>query len=327
MAAQASYTGGIASMKQEAVLEFEAAADAIIAGDAATLERLLRENPELVRARSTREHRATLLHYVSANGVEDFRQKTPKNVVKIAEILLASGAEIDAEADMYGGGATTLGLAATSIHPERAGVQIPLMEILLSHGATIDTGGGVSCKTRGAVIGCLANGRAQAAEFLAKRGARLDLEGAAGVGRLDLVKGFFNPDGSLKAIATTAEMEAGFNWACEYGRTAVVEFLLERGVDAASQSGGMTGLHWAAHGGHIEIINLLLQRNAPLEVRNSYGGTVLGQALWSSINSGFDIDYVPVIEGLIAAGAKVDHGCFTGNKRIDEALRRHGAKS
>src|ERR1700686_2958367 len=186
------------------------------------------------------------------------------------------------------------------------------MEILLNHGAIIDIG--VSSTKRGAVIGCLANGRGQAAEFLAQRGAHLDLEGAAGVGRLDLVKRFFNPDGSLKANATKAEMEAGFQWACEYGRTAVVESLLETGVDVA------------AHGGHMEIIKLLLARNAPLEVKNTYGGTVLDQALWSSVNSGLDIDYVPLIEGLIAAGAKVDPSCSTGNKRIDEVLRRHGAK-
>src|SRR5262249_3460480 len=47
------------------VSAFEAAVDAIVAGDLATLEKLLRENPKLVRARSTREHRSTLLHYVS----------------------------------------------------------------------------------------------------------------------------------------------------------------------------------------------------------------------------------------------------------------------
>ena len=312
--------------KDSPVSIFESAADAIFAGDLTTLARLLREDPELIRARSTREHRATLLHYVSANGVEDFRQKTPKNIVAIAELLLAAGAAVDAEADMYGGGATTLGLTATSVHPEKAGVQIALMETLLSHGATIDAGGGESYTKRGAVIGCLANGRAQAAEFLAQRGARLDLEGAAGLGRLELVKSFFSPDGSLQANATKAQMEAGFKWACEYGRTAVVKFLLERGVAVASESGGMTGLHWAAHGGHLEIIQLLLERNAPLEVQNIYGGTVLGQALWSSINSGLDVDYVPVIERLIAAGAKVNPKWSTGNKRIDEALRRQFAE-
>src|SRR5207245_160323 len=66
------------------VSRFEEAADAIVNGDIATLERLLRQDPELIRTRSTREHRATLLHYVSANGVEGFRQKTPRNVVQIA---------------------------------------------------------------------------------------------------------------------------------------------------------------------------------------------------------------------------------------------------
>jgi hypothetical protein len=51
------------------VSAFEAAADAIVTGDVATIKRLLREHPDLIQARSTREHRATLLHYVSANGV------------------------------------------------------------------------------------------------------------------------------------------------------------------------------------------------------------------------------------------------------------------
>ena len=39
------------------------------------LARLLAEHPDLARQRSTRDHRATLLHYVSANGVEDFRRE------------------------------------------------------------------------------------------------------------------------------------------------------------------------------------------------------------------------------------------------------------
>ena len=59
------------------VSKFELAADAIVSGDVMALKDLLRENPELVRARSTREHDAPLIHYVAANGVEDFRQKTP----------------------------------------------------------------------------------------------------------------------------------------------------------------------------------------------------------------------------------------------------------
>src|SRR5262249_35286063 len=67
--------GGLAR-DNSPVSTVEAAVDSIVNGDLARLEELLSENPELARARSTREHRSTLLHYVSANGVEDFRQKT-----------------------------------------------------------------------------------------------------------------------------------------------------------------------------------------------------------------------------------------------------------
>lgn len=98
------------------VSKFEAAVDAIVSGDAARLELRLSENPELVRARSTRAHRSTLLHYVSASGVEDFRQKTPKNIVEITKLLMKSGADVNAESDAYGGRSTTLGLTATSWH-------------------------------------------------------------------------------------------------------------------------------------------------------------------------------------------------------------------
>jgi hypothetical protein len=145
------------SRKSSSIARFEAAADAICNGDVKTLERLLREEPKLIHARSTRESKATLLHYVSANGVEGYRQKTPKNIVKIARVLLDAGAEVDAEADVYGGGATTLGLVATSIHPFRAGVQNPLMQILLDRGAEIDhrTSAG---NRQDAVVGALANG-------------------------------------------------------------------------------------------------------------------------------------------------------------------------
>src|SRR5207244_2325668 len=152
----------------------------------------------------------TLLHYVSANGIEDFRQKTPKNIVEITKLLLDAGADVNAESTAYGGGSTTLGLAATSCHPENAGVQIPLLELLIERVAVID-----GPEAGRAVTGCLHNGRGKAAEFLASRGARLDLEGAAGVGRLDIVKSFFNDDGSLKASATQAQMKDGFAWACE----------------------------------------------------------------------------------------------------------------
>ncbi|HEY6327780.1 MAG TPA: ankyrin repeat domain-containing protein [Blastocatellia bacterium] len=286
------------------ISQFEAAVDAIVEGDQAGLERLLRENPNLIRMKSGRIHHATLLHYVGANGVEGFRQKTPANIVQITKALLAAGADVDAVADIYGG-STTVGLVATSIHPRLAGVQNMLMELLLDRGASIDTPG--SRRSR-AINDCLANGRPEAAELLARRGAALDLEGAAGVGNLDLVKRFFEEDGTLKAIATKEQMESGFAWACEYGRTAVVDFLLNRGMDVnvPLRHHGQTGLHWAAAGGHLDTVKLLLDRGARVNAPDqTWGGTPLGWALHQWVEDRQE-SYYPVVATLVAAGATVN---------------------
>ena len=294
------------SSRNSPVSQFETAVDAIVSGDSAALGQLLRENPDLVRMRSNREHRSTLLHYVSANGVEDFRQKTPRNIVEIAKMLLEAGAQVNAESEAYGGHSTTLGLTATSWHPENAGVQIPLLEVLIGHGAAIESADG------GAVVACLANGRKQAAEFLAAHGARLDLEAAAGVGRLDVVKSFFDHDGSLKPTATQNQMKDAFTWACEFGRTEIVDFLLRHGVpiEAKLRHHGQTGLHWACYGGYADTVRLLLERGAPVEVKDdAFGGTPLGWALyaWNNSPGGANHDgYHHVVSLLVNAGAKLD---------------------
>lgn len=283
------------------ISRFESAVDAVVAGDVATLERLLGEDPQLVRERSTRLHHATLLHYVGANGVENYRQKTPKNTVKIAEVLLKAGADINAAADIYGG-SDTLGLAATSVHPFLAGVQPALMDVLLEHGASL--------RDERLVNACLANGRGQAAEHLAKRGAHLDLEGAAGVGRLDLVKTFFNEDGGLKDTATQRQMERGFTWACEYGRTSVVDLLLRAGMPVDAMPHGETGLHWAAYSAHLDILKLLLDRKAPIQVKDRrHGGTPLEWALYAWGDPPVEAvpgNYYEVVARLVAAGATPD---------------------
>jgi hypothetical protein len=132
------------------VLEFESAVEAVVNGDLAALEDALRRDPALVRARSSRvccfdppAHRVTLLHYVAANGVEAYRQKTPPNAVEIARALLQAGAEPDALADMYGAECTTMSMLVSSSHPAEAGLQVPLVELLLDFGAAIE-----GCGTR-----------------------------------------------------------------------------------------------------------------------------------------------------------------------------------
>ena len=313
------------SQKSSLVAQFETVADAICNGNLKTLKRLLREAPQLIHSRSTREHKATLLHYVSANGVEGYRQKTPKNIVEIAKLLLNAGADVNAEADVYGGGATTLGLVATSVHPFRAGVQNPLMQVLLDHGADIDHENSAGNR-HNAVVGCLANGRGEAATFLADRGARLDLEGAAGVGRLDVVKEFFNANGSLKGKTTRKQLQSAFQHACAWGRLNVVEFLLDKGVDLNGHHGdGQTPMHCAAIGGQLETIKFLLKQNVSLEQKNIYGGTVLGQTLWSAAHGGDSKVYAAIIRVLIEAGARVPEGHVPVNKPIDDLLRGYGS--
>jgi hypothetical protein len=222
----------------------------------------------------------------------------------MARILLDAGAEVNAESDAYGGGSTTLLLTATSVHPERVGVQTALMELLLVRGAVIDG-------RSSTVNACLRNGRGVAAEFLAEKGARLDLEGAAGVGALDRVKEFFAEDGGLKAPANAQQLADGLGWACEFGRVAVVEFLLQHGVraDTTLRTDGVTPLHWAALGGRVEIVRLLLARSADVNAREtSYGGTPVGWAL-----HGFDHGrerhdeerYYEVVDVLVMAGASI----------------------
>jgi hypothetical protein len=212
-------------------------------------------------------------------------------------------------------------LTATSCHPEAAGLQLPLMELLIEHGAGIDRPDGGS-----AVNDCLHNGRAEASELLARCGARLDLEGAAGVGRLDVVKSFFNED--LKPPSTPKQLKDGFAWACEFGRTNVVDFLLQKGVavDDKLPHDGQTGLHWAAYGGHADTVRLLLDRGAPVNARDAaYDGTPLGWALYQWGNSPYWArrgSYYEVVALLVRAGAKVDPQWF----EVDDDERRQAAK-
>lgn len=319
-----------------AVLLFETAVRAIVTGNITALQHPLRQHPELIRARSTREHRATLLHYVSANGVEGYRQVSPKNIAEITKILLEAGAEVDAEAYVYGSGCTTLGLVATSAPPAIAGVQKDVIDVLLSHGARMDLPGCAGGKG-GLLDACIENGQPGAAEYLASRAAPLQLDSAAGAGRLDVVKTFFDSSGDLKPSATKRQLQKGFLWACAFGREDVAFFLLEHGADPFDPlDSGATPLHWAAGSGRTALVKALLDRGAPLEEINAWGGTALGHAGYGFEHAARDIDFVPTFTMLLAAGAKIQGSWLDWIRklksrsaeekaRVLEVFRRYGA--
>ena len=235
------------------VYRFESAVEAVINGDLPALQAMLGANPELVRARSTRVnhfdppvHRATLLHYVAANGVEDYRQKCPPNAVAVARTLLKAGAEVDAVADMYGAECTTMSMLVSSSHPAKAGVQAPLVDLLLDYGAAIEGRG--SRKWGSPLITALAFGCPSAAEALARRGAQIDLVAAAGLGRLADTR-------RLLAPADTESRHRALALAAQYGHADIVRLLLDAGGDPdrynpEGSHSHSTPLHQAALAGH-----------------------------------------------------------------------------
>jgi hypothetical protein len=112
---------------------FELAVDAVVLGRIDELDRLLADAPDLIRRRSAYGHRATLLHYTAANGVEIRRQVVPANAAEIAARLLDAGADAAATFHAYGGTPDTLAMLTSSAHPRAAGVGADIERVLATH--------------------------------------------------------------------------------------------------------------------------------------------------------------------------------------------------
>ena len=262
---------------------FESAVEAVINGDVTALSSLLRRDPGLVRARSSRVtpfdppvHRATLLHYVAANGVENYRQKTPPNTVDVARTLLDAGAEVDALADMYAGRCTTLALLVSSTPPADAGLQVALVETLLDYGAAVEPRG--SGEWTSPLMTALAFGFRDTAEALVRRGARVDtLAAAAGLGRLADAR-------RLLPGASQDDRHRALALAAQHGHVDIVGLLLDAGEDPnrynpKGNHAHTTPLHQAVWSGHDGVVRLLVERGARLDIKDTiYQGTALGWA-------------------------------------------------
>lgn len=290
---------------------FQNAVRALDAGDISALEKLLDEHPWLVRYECRKGELyeegyfagATLLQHVAGNPN---RGPIPANIVDVAGLLLSRGARDEPPRPRY-----TIGLLLTSRQASEAGVAMPLIDLLTS-----TTGVELDLTDPKLLDGPLCNHAPATALELIRRGARMNVRHAAALGRLDVVEG-------LLVQADMAELEVAFIRACMHGQNSICEFLLDHGVDPAAQATvGQTGFHYAAHAGQLETVKLLLARNCPLEVKNMYDGTVLGQALWSAFNEPHQ-NHLAIVETLIAGGATVEPDW---NQWIDKLRARHAAE-
>ena len=279
-----SLAAHVAEVRREgsAVRGFELAAEAVIDGDLESLRAALERDPDLVRARSGRVtnfdppvHRATLLHYVAANGVEGYRQRSPANAVEIARLLLERGAAPDALAAMYGGECTAMSMLVSSTPPAEAGVQIGLIDTLADFGAAVEPRG--SGNWTSPLMTALVFGFRDAAEALVRRGARVDrLDAAAGLGRVAEVA-------RLLPAASLDERHRALALAAQLGHVEILRLLLDAGEDPDRYNPeGLhahgTPLHHAAGAGHLAAVRALVERGARLDLEDK---------LWRSTPEGW----------------------------------------
>jgi len=271
------------SHRDSPVARFERAVEAVVDGDAAMLRNLLREDADLARARSTRVthfdppvHRATLLHYMAANGVENHRQRTPPNAVEITNVLLEAGADPDALADLYGGQCSVMSMLVSSGPPAEAGVQVALIDALVDAGASVEPRGAADWASP--LMTALTFDCIPAVHALLRRGARADtVAAAAGLGRVEDVR-------RLLAEAGATDRHLALALAAQHGHAEIVRLLLDAGEDPdrfnpRGHHRYSTPLHQAVWGAHLDVVRAIVERGARLDIRDAvHKSTPLGWA-------------------------------------------------
>jgi len=258
--------------------KFYPAIAAIKSGNLEALRTLLREDPPLATARSSRSH-PTLLQCLALDAVD------VPNKVELAQVLIDAGAEINGP----------LGAAASIGNVEIAA-------LLLDRGAAINGAGSWSpleealyWNNRGVI------------DLLVERGATVhNLRIASGLGRTDLIESFFRGDGSLKPEAGKIDwpfgelQESNLNcqikdelqakvdgwsddrrdiinnalvYACMHNRIDAARLLLQKGAEVNAIPPGFdfsgTALHYAALNGHRAMVDFLIQQGANVNVKDT----------------------------------------------------------
>ena len=267
--------------------KFHPAMAAIRSGDLETFKALVSQDPTLATSRSSVSH-PTLLQCVALDG------KDKPNNLEMARVLIEAGAELNEPL-----------VAAASMNNR------DVAELLLDSGAAIDGTGGWSPLEEALYW----NSRDVLALLLERGAAVQNLRIAAGLGRTDLIGGYFNTDGSLKTEAGKINWPWGdlesnlgqpgredmlarinewsqdrqgiidnaFVYACMHGHIEAAHLLLQKGAQINVVPGGFdfagTGLHYAALNGQRAMVEFLLQQGADRDVKDTkVGSTAAGWA-------------------------------------------------
>jgi len=262
-----------AKLKQD--LLFRNALQALDTGDLPVLTDLLQKHPSLVGYRCRRGEwyeggyfqGAMLLHHVAGNPI---RCPLPFNILEVTRLLLKHGADPNAVTETRN---TTIGLLLTSLQASEAGVALPLVDLLRQAGAkeTLDDPDVLSAP--------LLNAAPATAAALVKRGARVDLRHAAGLGDLETLHALLAANRDLDLL------EEALAFAAIRGQLEAARVLVRHGArgDVLLTPGGCTprtALHEAANRGHLEFMRLLVEHGASTTVvEPHFGGTAVGWAL------------------------------------------------
>lgn len=267
---------------------FHPAIAAITAGNLDGLRELIKQDPSLATARSSRSH-PTLLQCLALDAIN------VPNKVEMAKVLIDAGADVNGP----------LGAAACIDNVEIAA-------LLLDRGAAINGIG-----TWSPLEETLYWRNYKVRDLLLERGASLhNLRIASGLGRVDLIESFFGVDGSLKPEAGKIDWPFGgleesnlncgiktelqakvakwsddpqdiinnaFVYACNNNQIDAARLLLEKGAQVNAIPPGFdysgTGLHYAAHNGLRALVEFLLERGADVNVKDTkVGSTAAGWA-------------------------------------------------
>lgn len=191
---------------------------AIRSGDVDGLQRQLRDNPDLARARiiDKRGVARTLLH-VAADSPGHF-----PNGRRIAAELVEAGADVNA--GVIHPRAETPG--ETPLHWAASNDDVDFLEALLALGADIEVPGAIF--TGGTPMSdAVVFAQWRAAHLLLERGATTTIWQAAALGLLDRVRQFCLNE----PLPPPQQITNSFWHACRGGQREVAEYLLERGAD------------------------------------------------------------------------------------------------